>query len=642
MVIDPLSTSFPPEEVNELLTLLYKMYHGHDRKLDETGRRDWTPYLTKYGFLGLGYVIRGIVDSPEMRDRVREELNKLWSEGLGVPPTDQDVANYKETLSFFREAGKEEILARIARAEEVSQQASDAIRDGRFADAQRILEVARPEVIPHFRFWHEHGLSLRRQGRNEEAIESYKHAIELNARNDQFFLWSCEDLKWCYHELGEKDASWYTKGYEYFHSLSSKQPTRWPVWHEYGWMASHLDREDKAKTVERYHEAIKNYKQAIDLIPVESDWGWSCTDLLNCFTTLAEQPETQTATLLEAYEYFCHLTKTRPNLWGAWHARGWLEWKCFDVLNIDRGLAVGSYRQAVETRADGGWFWSWYDLGSCLMETGQLDEAYKAYQGAKNVESNRHSWHGLGMVAEKRQDWNEAANCYLEAIRLDPKSSRSWFGLGTSYTHQSRYVNAWEAYQQALMIEPNITSFQQAVDELGRRPWIELLERMSSEMTPDDIEKVRFKLGGIDYSQLSSMTTTPQASRLIELCQEQNRIGQLLRIIRETNSSVLQLVLDSNEAKSLDKKGRRASGEWRTKLRAIISGLYTQDKFQLLCHDLEVSIHNIPGETLDVKEANLIDLLNREGRLQEFVQAVLSQHPHLTDLESEFREANLL
>jgi tetratricopeptide (TPR) repeat protein len=347
--------------------------------------------------------------------------------------------------------------------------------------------------------------------------DTYQKAIEQNTQDDNW-IQSCEDLKWCYDNLAKQKPESYASALDYFRRVIEQYPSRWIAWHECGftaWKAGNL-----GEAIRYYHEAIKRN--------VDDSWGWSCEDLRLCYEEAGLRQE--------AYEYFLKLSQEHPGRWSAWHSRALLEWHYKSKIDD----AVESYQQAIAAHPKGGWFWSWQDMGWCLNELGQFQEAYKAHQQASAIESkNWHAWRGLGRAAEHLGQWDEAIGYYRKAIQYNPPGSvGSWNGLGNCYRGMSQLFNAWEAYQTAIRIDPEAREAMIAVEELGNEPWIELHVLLSNRLDIEEVRNVCFYVG-VDFDGLGGEGKAAKIRELIQYCQRNEKVAKLLQQLRRIRSDLV-------------------------------------------------------------------------------------------------------
>jgi len=107
MKVELEAKEFTQEEAAEILAAIYRICHGPDRKVDETAQETLLPLLKHYGFLGLVRVLKIVVDSSEMKERVKIELSALWKEHFGRAPTEDELRKcHGITLSFDLAVGE--------------------------------------------------------------------------------------------------------------------------------------------------------------------------------------------------------------------------------------------------------------------------------------------------------------------------------------------------------------------------------------------------------------------------------------------------------------------------------------------------------------------------------------------------------
>lgn len=70
-----------------------------------------------------------------------------------------------------------------------------------------------------------------------------------------------------------------------------------------------------------------------------------------------------------------------------------------------------------------------------------------------------------GVEYSRRQQWDQAARAYLQAVRLDPRFVEAWTNLGYAYRKLRNYARSVEAYRRALSVRPD---YAPAHDYLAR------------------------------------------------------------------------------------------------------------------------------------------------------------------------------
>jgi tetratricopeptide (TPR) repeat protein len=521
MNVDLEARTYSPEQAEEILAFLYRTYHGLDRPVDETARKDLLPLLMNYGFAGQVWVTDVIVHSDEVDERVTKDLTALWQDGCWREPTESEIKQYGKWPCFLGERGKAMLEEKIALAEEVRERAGKLTGEGKPEEALALLEDALPDVIAgRWVFWHEHGLASMRQGKYTEAISSYQRAIDY-CRDDNW-IHSCEDLKGCYASLAKQDKSWYDKGYQYFQTATKRFPKRWIAWHDCGWMAWRAGK--PAEAIPFYHGAIK--------LQSDVNWQHSCYDLSRCYERANH--------LDDGIAYFAKVTADRPELWPAWHNLALLTWHRGDTTS-----AVELYRRAITEHPTGGYFFSWQDLGWCLNKLGRCEEALTAHRQARDIADPGSSeegwgWHGMGNALGNLGRWDEALNHYREALKRNPKAGISWIGLGNCYRFKPdpNHILAWLACRKGPEVDPTSEETRRSADEAIRtietqRSFrVALRKLLEKRLDLDELKVLCFDLE-VRYDNLKEGGISAKITEVLDTLLREDRIMDLIVWIQD-------------------------------------------------------------------------------------------------------------
>jgi tetratricopeptide (TPR) repeat protein len=530
------ATEMSREEAETVLAALYQQYYG--RSVDDTDRSSFVPILQSKGFAGLAYVLDQILHSDEMKERARAEMVQIWQEHLNYPPTEAEREIYERRIRFFREQEKAEIIATVNRAKACNQQAEPLLQAGslQLAEARQLLDKAVAGGLANAYIWHNHALVRYWQSDYEAAVPSYHKAILYNPDDD--YIYSCEDLKWCYGGLGEQDATWYEKGLYFFQRIVEEFPNRWIAYHECGWLLLKM---------QRFDEAIAYYEQAI-VRQTDPMWGWSYVDLLLCHEGNEQQKE--------AYRHFSTLARAGATNWGIWHALSTLELK---YLNNPTS-ALEAYGKAIQYHPHGGdnWTWEefqWFYTASKTFEPQKYHQAYNAFVTAREKRDKKdpeswHIWQGMGWAKERLTEWREAITYYQNSLGVNPASTWSWLGLARCYRKRrnAQFINAWEAYQQLLELAPQHGNDEQremverGLELLGNKHLVALRRLLQNHFDLGEIRALCFDLN-IKYDNLSGSTLPLRVISLIEYCERWGQLGDLINSVRAVQPRLIPPLL---------------------------------------------------------------------------------------------------
>ena len=95
-------------------------------------------------------------------------------------------------------------------------------------------------------------------------------------------------------------------------------------------------------------------------------------------------------------------------------------------------------------------------LGDSLVGHQRYQAAIAAYSKAPQMTADL--WNKMGIAYQMLFNSKDAARCYKESLKLDPKSAVVLKNYGTNLLAEHKYNRGWAAYQQALAIDPQIFS----------------------------------------------------------------------------------------------------------------------------------------------------------------------------------------
>ncbi|HZQ96733.1 MAG TPA: tetratricopeptide repeat protein [Candidatus Sulfotelmatobacter sp.] len=132
--------------------------------------------------------------------------------------------------------------------------------------------------------------------------------------------------------------------------------------------------------------------------------------------------------------------------------------------------AAEQYEAAVNLTSDPGLLALTYaNLGAVRIAVGEPGKAYEAFQ--QSLERNPtqfNAWLGLGLLAERQGNLNEAISDFSRSLEAQP-TAQGFLELGRCLAQTGRTAEALRAYDQALTLSPDLTEAQTAAAALRSR-----------------------------------------------------------------------------------------------------------------------------------------------------------------------------
>lgn len=119
----------------------------------------------------------------------------------------------------------------------------------------------------------------------------------------------------------------------------------------------------------------------------------------------------------------------------------------------DLKAAINHYRHVINNHTN---FKLFYQLGKCLEEVGELEEARTFYQQSYTL--NPDFWgsvYRLGNVFLAVEQWENAESFYRKAIMIRNDFFWSYYHLGTSLIQQKKWQESLDVYHQAIKLNPD-------------------------------------------------------------------------------------------------------------------------------------------------------------------------------------------
>jgi tetratricopeptide (TPR) repeat protein len=102
-----------------------------------------------------------------------------------------------------------------------------------------------------------------------------------------------------------------------------------------------------------------------------------------------------------------------------------------------------------------GLMYTYKDRSAVLTDLGRYDEAIKtADLGLVQFRNSSGLWNNKGYAYYRMGKYNEAADAYGNAVRIDPEYLKGWINRGDALVKAGRGGEAVDAYNRALALDP--------------------------------------------------------------------------------------------------------------------------------------------------------------------------------------------
>lgn len=264
---------------------------------------------------------------------------------------------------------------------------------------------------PHYSL----GKALAKKGEWDQAISSYRKALELDSNSAEIF----QSLGYAFVKNGQLDEAVIV-----YKKALKIQPKLWEVHHNLG---------DIWQGQGRLDEAIAAYRLAIELNP---DFCWSHNNLGD---SLIKQQKWE-----EAVEGYRSAIGLNPDF-------HWSHYNLGEALvKLERWEeAIGAYREAMQLQLDLPQIEEKLNRALHQQVKSHLDLALSYYRQA---------------IDRDRTD----VESYQKALELQPDDAELYLGLGNALVAKNQHHKAIDAYQQAIAINPNLTEAHSRLIEISK------------------------------------------------------------------------------------------------------------------------------------------------------------------------------
>jgi protein O-mannosyl-transferase len=127
--------------------------------------------------------------------------------------------------------------------------------------------------------------------------------------------------------------------------------------------------------------------------------------------------------------------------------------------------SIALFRHAVKVTQDN--YIAHNNLGSALMDQGLIAEAANHYLEALRINPGYETpYNNMGIIAEKYGRIDEAIDCYQKTLHLKPDNELAHYNLGNALAKKGRIDEAIQHYREALRIRPDYVKVHYSLGNL--------------------------------------------------------------------------------------------------------------------------------------------------------------------------------
>jgi len=154
--------------------------------------------------------------------------------------------------------------------------------------------------------------------------------------------------------------------------------------------------------------------------------------------------------------------ESQETLWNytlAWNPNCWIGYNNLGSVLLQKGQVdegMVDYQKALETNPN--YAEAHNNLGTALLQKGQVDEAIIQCQKALEIDPNyAHAHNNLGNAFLQKGQVGEAIDQYKKALEIDPNYALADYNLGNALFQKGQVDEAIDQYKKALEIDPDYT-----------------------------------------------------------------------------------------------------------------------------------------------------------------------------------------
>ena len=97
----------------------------------------------------------------------------------------------------------------------------------------------------------------------------------------------------------------------------------------------------------------------------------------------------------------------------------------------------------------------WLEKGNELCNSGQMEEAIKAYEFALSLDATLiDAWNNKGLILANQNCLDEALRCFDEVLKISPRHAYTLSNKGMVLAQQKKYQDALDCFEAAIVVDP--------------------------------------------------------------------------------------------------------------------------------------------------------------------------------------------
>ena len=326
------------------------------------------------------------------------------------------------------------------------QKGIEAHKAGQLQKADRLYAAILQAQPKHPDANHNMGVLAVSVGKVEEALPSFKTALEANPNKVQFWLSYINTLIKLDRTADAQAVLNQAKGHgakgDIFDGLEAR------LREVASKAAGDSQNQNPAKEVISQLTDLYNQGQLSAVIDLAQELTSQFPDSFMLWNFLGAAAA-QTGRLDEALEALEKVTQLNPTFAGGHNNFG-------NLLKNQKKLdeAIGAYEKALALKPD--FTEAYNNMGNALREQGKLDKAIEAYDKALAIKPDyAEAYNNMGVTLKEHGKLEEAIEAYNKALTIKPDYAEAYNNMGNALKEQGKLEDAIEAYNKARTIKPD-------------------------------------------------------------------------------------------------------------------------------------------------------------------------------------------